>query len=117
MNLELVDRRKEDLDVEDEHLRHVDGLHVERVADVREHLRDARRRALLECREHRPDARDLLLHLLLLLLERDGRLVELLVFVLAVGAREGWCGRARDAAGEARDELDVPELGRKKADC
>jgi hypothetical protein len=110
MHLELVDRRKEDFDVEDEHLRHVNGLHVERIADVREHLRDARRRALLERGKDRPDARDLLLHLLLLLFERESRFVELLVGVFAVRRRESWSGRAGDVTGETRDELDVPEL-------
>lgn len=41
MSLEFVDGSEEDLDVEDKSLSHVDGFHVETVADVREHVRDA----------------------------------------------------------------------------
>lgn len=122
MSLELVDRRKEDLDVEDKLFGHMNGFHVQAVGDMAEHVRDARRRALLERREDRPDALDVALHLLLTPLERLGCLFKFRGHTLRTSrARAGQAGRGRGsprgrrrgrgrAGSKAREELDVPEL-------
>jgi hypothetical protein len=72
--LDVIDRREENFDVEDETLRHPDASKISPAAYMPEHLRDAGRRALFKGREDGPYPEDLLLHRLLLLSQARRRL-------------------------------------------
>lgn len=81
VNGEVVNGGKEGFDVQDELFGHFHAIEIVPAADLPQHLRYARRAALLERAEDRPYPVNLLFDLSLAQPQRLGRLARLLVLV------------------------------------